>query len=120
LRQDVEYIGHKLLASEIGSSCVVQSDKDYISFGPKTSICVCSLHAAKGLEFRTVHLVGGEGFPSFRDRQKRMSYTAITRAKTSLNLYSVNPLPGYLEQAVYDANPEPGPPDLDAVFTGKR
>ena len=119
-RQDAEYIGQKLLASEIGASCVVQSDTDYISFRTKTSVCVCSLHAAKGLEFRTVHLVGCEGFPAFRDRQKRMSYTAITRAKTSLNLYSVAPLPGYLAQAVYDANPKPDPPDLDELFKGKR
>jgi ATP-dependent exoDNAse (exonuclease V) alpha subunit len=49
-----------------------------------------------------------------------MSYTAITRAKTSLNLYSVAPLPGYLAQAVYDANPKPDPPDLDELFKGKR
>ncbi|MEK7992988.1 MAG: ATP-binding domain-containing protein [Planctomycetota bacterium] len=119
-REDAECIGQKLLASEIGTSCVVQSDTDYISFGANTSVCVCSLHAAKGLEFRTVHLVGAEGFPAFRDKQKRMAYTAITRAKTSLNLYSVDPLPGYLAQAVYDANPQPDPPDLDAVFRGKR
>jgi superfamily I DNA/RNA helicase len=119
-RDDAEYIGQRLLASEIGALCIVQNDTDYISFGENTSVCVCSLHAAKGLEFRTVHLVGAEGFPSFRDRQKRMSYTAITRAKTSLNLYSVDPLPGYLAQAVYDANPQPDPPDLDAVFLGKR
>jgi DNA helicase IV len=119
-REDAEYIGQKLLASSIGSFCVVQNDTDYISFGAKTSVCVCSLHAAKGLEFRTLHLVGCEGFPAFRDKQKRMSYTAITRAKTSLNLYSVDPLPGYLAQAVFDANPQPDPPDLDAVFRGKR
>jgi superfamily I DNA and RNA helicase len=109
-----------LRASDIGTRCVVQSNTDYISFGPTTSVCICSLHAAKGLEFRTVHLVGADGFPVFRDRQKRMSYTAITRAKTSLDLYSVDPLPGYLAQAIYDANPDPGPPDLDAVFGGKK
>jgi superfamily I DNA and RNA helicase len=119
-RDDAEYMGQRLLASELRASCVVQTDTDYISFGANTSVCVCSLHAAKGLEFRTVHLVGAEGFPSFRDKQKRMSYTAITRAKTSLNLYSIDPLPGYLAQAVYDANPRPDPPDLDAVFLGKR
>jgi superfamily I DNA/RNA helicase len=119
-RDDAEYIGQKLLTSELRNSCVVQTDTDYISFGANTSICVCSLHAAKGLEFRTVHLVGAEGFPSFRDKQKRMSYTAITRAKTSLHLYSVDPLPGYLTQAVYDANPQPEAPDLDAVFLGKK
>ena len=119
-RQDAEYVGKKLLASDIGSRCVVQTDNDYISFAANTAVCVCSLHAAKGLEFRTVHLVGGEGFPIFRDRQKRMAYTAITRAKTSLNLYSVDPLPGYLSQAVFDANPHPDPPDLDAVFGGMK
>lgn len=117
-REDAEYIGQKLLTSDIAALCVVQSTNDFISFGSNTAVCVCTLHAAKGLEFRAMHLVGAESFPAFRDKQKRMSYTAITRAKTSLNLYSIDPLPGYLTQAVYDANPAPEPPDLDAVFRG--
>jgi len=119
-REDAEYIGQRLLASDIGALCVAQSTNDYISFGPNTAVCICSLHAAKGLEFRALHLVGSEGFPSFRDKQKRMSYTAITRAKTSLNLYCVAPMPGYLAQAIYDANPAPETPDLDAVFRGRN
>jgi superfamily I DNA and RNA helicase len=119
-REDVEYIGQKLLSSAIGGTCVVQSDTDYISFGPNTSVCVCSVHAAKGLEFRTVHLVGAEYLPSFRDKQKRITYTAITRAKTSLTVYTTAPIPGYLEQAVYDANVLPELPTLDEVFKRKK
>jgi DNA helicase IV len=119
-KEDAVSIGQQLLSSDIGSSCVAQGTTDYISFRPATSVCICSLHAAKGLEFRTVHLVGADGFPAFRDRQKRMAYTAITRAKTSLNLYAIDPLPGYLRQAVFDANPEPDPPELEAIFGGTK
>ena len=119
-REEMEYIGYKLMNSVIGASCVMQKSSDYISFGPQTLVCVCTIHAAKGLEFRTAHLVGGEHLPSFWDKQKRMTYTAITRAKTSLTVYKVAPLPGYLEQAINEANPLPDLPDLEAVFKRKK
>ena len=118
--EEMEYIGQKLMASSLAGVCVMQSNSDYISFSSQTLICICTVHAAKGLEFRTVHLVGGETLPSFRDKQKRMAYTAVTRAKTSLSIYRVNPLPGYLEQAVNEANPLPDMPALDAVFKRKK
>ena len=119
-REEMEYIGYKLMNSAIGASCVMQKSNDYVSFGPQTLVCVCTVHAAKGLEFRTAHLVGGENLPSFWDKQKRIAYTAITRAKTSLTVYKVAPLPGYLEQAINEANPLPDLPDLEAVFKRKK
>jgi superfamily I DNA/RNA helicase len=119
-REDAEYVGQRLLSSAVGANCVVQTDTDYISFGPNTSVCVCSLHAAKGLEFRAVHIVGGHCLPSFRDKQKRMAYTAITRAKTSLAIYCTEPIPGYLEQAIYAANTVPELPQLGDVFKRKK
>lgn len=119
-REDAEYIGQRLLSSAIGPNCVVQTDTDYISFDPATSVCVCSVHAAKGLEFRTVHLVGAEHLSSFREKQKRITYTGLSRAKTSLTIYSTDPIPGYLEQAIYDANALPELPALDDVFKRKK
>jgi superfamily I DNA/RNA helicase len=99
---------------------VVQRDTDYISFSPNTSVCICSVHAAKGLEFRTVHFVGTEHLASFWDKQKRITYTALTRAKSSLTIYSTAPIPGYLEQAIYDANALPELPALEDVFKRKK
>jgi superfamily I DNA/RNA helicase len=119
-REEMEYIGQKLMSSPISASCVMQTSSDYISFSAQSLVCICTVHAAKGLEFRTVHLVGGDKFPSFRDKQRRMAYTAVTRAKTSLSVYRVEPLPGYLEQAINEANPLPDMPDLDAVFKRKQ
>lgn len=119
-REEVEYIAQRLLSSALAGKCVVQTDTDYISFSPDTAICVCSVHAAKGLEFRTVHLVGPEYLPSFRDKQKRITYTALTRAKTSLTIYSTEPIPGYLEQAINDATATPELPALEDVFKRKK
>jgi len=119
-REEMEYIGNRLMASPIGGSCVMQKSNDFISFGPNSLVCICTVHASKGLEFRTAHFAGAEYLSSFRDKQKRMAYTAITRAKTSLTVYRVAPLPGYLEQAINDANPLPDLPDLAAVFKRKK
>jgi superfamily I DNA/RNA helicase len=119
-REDVELIGERLLSSEIGAECVVQKDSDYISFKDNPSICVCGIHAAKGLEFRAAHLVGGDYLPVFREKQKRLAYTGITRAKTSLAIYTIQSIPGYLEQAINSANSLPEIPTLDDVFRRRK
>jgi DNA helicase-2/ATP-dependent DNA helicase PcrA len=59
-----------------------------------------SVHAAKGLEFKSIFVVGLEEklFPSFRatddmdqmDEERRLFYVAITRAETNLTLTYAN------------------------------
>jgi len=67
-------------------------DTDYIT--------MMSVHAAKGLEFKSIFVVGLEEklFPSFRavddmnqmDEERRLFYVAITRAETNLTLTFAN------------------------------
>lgn len=67
-------------------------DDDYIT--------MMSVHAAKGLEFKSIFVVGLEEklFPSFRavddmdqmDEERRLFYVAITRAETNLTLTFAN------------------------------
>lgn len=84
----------------------------------KRVVCV-TLHGAKGLEFRTVHLLGADLMTRFR-HQERMAYTAITRAKTALTVYHERDLPGYLAKALAALKPQPVSPDSDlsGLFRG--
>jgi hypothetical protein len=62
-----------------------------------------------------------EWVKKFQDRQKRMSYTAVTRAKTSLSIYWTGNLPPHLEQARAAVSPRPAaPPNINALFPGKK
>lgn len=50
-------------------------------------IHVMTLHSSKGTEFRAVHMFGIEELASPGLQRTRLSYTGVTRAKTSLNAY---------------------------------
>jgi superfamily I DNA/RNA helicase len=78
-------------------------------------VLVGTIHKAKGMEFRAVHLVGAEGLKKFAT-QRYLAYVAVTRAKTSLSVHHSQPLPGYLEQALVDPGDAPLSPDLDSLF----
>jgi superfamily I DNA/RNA helicase len=96
---------------------VQQFESGYASIDPKRRVLVTTIHGAKGLEFRALHLLAMDTLKKF-PLQKKLAYTAVTRAKTSLSIYSDAALPGYLEQAV--ASVDPGPvktPDLGDLFS---
>jgi len=114
--EELNEIWKYISSSELGKISVFQSSrKGYCSFDTGQQICVCSLHSAKGLEFRTLHIAGAEYLKNFA-RQKSMSFTGITRAKTSLSVYSVGNLPGYLEGAFTALNPPSELPKLSDLF----
>ncbi|MCQ8873090.1 AAA family ATPase [Mesorhizobium sp. LMG17149] len=71
----------------------------YAQFQPNRRIIVTTIHGAKGLEFRALHLLGMDFIKKFKT-QKNMSYTAVTRCKTSLRIYHDSDLPGYLEKGL--------------------
>jgi hypothetical protein len=71
--------------------------------------------AAKGLEFRALHIAGFEFVKNFR-KQRNMSFTGVTRAKTSLSVYYSNGLPGYFEQSYVNMNRPPEIPELEELF----
>lgn len=71
----------------------------YEAFDPSRRVVVATLHGAKGLEFRAVHLLAMDTIKKFA-LQKKIAYTAVTRAKTSLAIYHEGTLPGYLEKGL--------------------
>jgi superfamily I DNA/RNA helicase len=83
-------------------------------------ICLCTMHDAKGLEFRAMHLPFAEHLNKMRDTQKRLAFTSVTRAKTALSIYHVQPLPGYLEQARDKSTPPRPPPNVGSLFPAGR
>lgn len=89
-------------------------------FDPEQRICICTMHDAKGLEFRAMHLAFAEHVSRTGDTQKRLSFTSVTRAKTSLSVYHLRPLPGYLEQARDRNAPPKPPPNIGALFPGRK
>jgi len=116
--EDLVNIWDRLEKSSVSDSCLRQDSIDgYSAFDRDRPIIVCSIHSAKGLEFRVVNLVVAEGIKNFR-QQRTLSYVAVTRTKTSLNVFHCKSLAGYFEEALVRAGPEPAPPDLDDVFKG--
>jgi hypothetical protein len=54
------------------------------------------------------------------ENQKRIAYTAITRAKTTVSIYFSGRIPGYLEQAQAEIEPPKPKPSLVDLFPKKK
>jgi superfamily I DNA/RNA helicase len=116
-RNELSILSDALSQSDLDRVVAYQhSDDGPIRFSDTTRICLCTVHGAKGLEFRAAHIAGAEFFKKFREPQRRMAYTAITRAKTALTVYHAANLTPSLTGALAAANPPPSPPDFDSLF----
>jgi len=62
-------------------------------------IHVLTMHGSKGTEFRALHMFGIEELNDNLLRRTKLSYTAVTRAKTSLNAYKTGSTTKALESA---------------------
>ena len=67
------------------------------SLDPNIPICIMTVQACKGLEFRAVHWLFCEDLRWYHDNE--IYYTIVTRAKTSLELYFSSHLPSTLAGA---------------------
>jgi superfamily I DNA/RNA helicase len=91
------------------------------AFPPDKQVVVSTFHAAKGLEFRALHLAACDELrASFFRNNRRMTFTAVTRAKTALSVYHSKDLYGYFEAALQSLNPSSEAPSLDDVFGGSK
>lgn len=81
-------------------------------------VFLCKSHSLKGTEFRAVNLVHMQGMSKMGDSQKRISYTAITRAKTVLAIYWMGKLPPHLQSVKAAFEPHNDKVDLEALFGG--
>ena len=86
------------------------------SFDPSRPIWLSTLTAAKGLEFRALHIAGLDYLYRMGGAQKRLIYTGITRAKTALTMYWDKSIPGYLESAIQSALPPKAPVTKKKIF----
>ena len=75
-----------------------------------------TIHAAKGTEFRAVHLFAVEELASYPLNRSRLGFTAITRAKTALNAYRT----GETNQRLESAFAQPRHMELDDLFPGDK
>lgn len=70
------------------------------NFDSSKPIWVCKAHSAKGLEFRCVHLVAADMVARFHEHERRLAFTAVTRAKTSLVVYHQDELHAFFAAAL--------------------
>jgi hypothetical protein len=99
--------------SELGDLAVNQSDDP--TFEVDKPIYVSTLHSSKGLEYRANHLAFAESIRGW-DYELNMTYTAVTRTKTALNVYALGQAPPYLVQAINSLKPAPTPPSVNDLF----
>ena len=79
-------------------------------------VIVDTMHGAKGLEFRAVHIGGCEALYRMGPTQKRLAYTAILRGRTAATLYYTDRVPGYLESAIAQLEAPKPDPRLEELF----
>lgn len=100
--------------------CVQDREDGYQPVHANKPIWLSTVHSAKGLEFRALHFGAAEFVRNFREEQKRLAYTGVTRAKTSLVVYHEGALPPYFDAALNVARPrQAGTADIGAAF-GRR
>jgi superfamily I DNA/RNA helicase len=73
-------------------------------FDPSRPIWVSTVHSAKGLEFRCVHVITADLVADFKKHERRVVFMAITRAKTALTIYHEHPLHPFFASAVARPN----------------
>ncbi len=109
---DRDFLRERLEQSDLRS--LILPHRKSGSDDPNQRIYIAHLREIKGLEFRTIHLGLMQHLYKLRENQKRIAYTAITRAKTTVSIYFTGKIPGYLEQAqVAIEAPKPKPPLKD-------
>ena len=118
---DVKQVRQALEASKLVAANLLAEGELDDAFDGGKRIFICTMHEAKGLEFRALHLPYAEHLSKMRETQKRLAFTSVTRAKTSLSVYNIDALPGYFEQAREKVAPPKAPPKLSDLFhTGKK
>jgi superfamily I DNA/RNA helicase len=88
-------------------------DQDF-SFGGDRPIKVLTIHSAKGTEFRAVHVYGAEELETFPLNRRPVAFTAITRARTALNVY----VTGQTNAPFENAFAKPQHMTLEQLFEG--
>ena len=118
-REDLLHIWGHIRASPFDDRAVLHLGPDRQGFEDGKPIFVGTFHAAKGLEFRSLHMAGCDLLKRF-GHNRNMAFTAVTRTKTSLAVYYSDDIHGYLEAALSSLEPPPDLPDLQDVFGAEK
>lgn len=111
--EELESIFKELQSSVIASDVTRCGTNEFDSTLP---IWVSTMTAAKGLEFRAVHIAGLDFLSNTGAAQRRLMFTAVTRAKTALSTYYENKVPGYLESALRPFENDKKPISMSRIF----
>jgi superfamily I DNA and RNA helicase len=113
---DLKMVAELLDASKIAGQVQIQRAGAYTPIAADRPVVVTTVPGAKGLEFRAVHLMAADKLKKFRT-QKNLTYTAVTRAKTTLVVYHNVGLAGYFEKGLNACEiTTPVEPDLKDLF----
>lgn len=113
---DLAVVSKLLLASDIADEVQIQRAGAYAPIAAGRPIVVTTVPGAKGLEFRAVHVMAADKLKRFQT-QRNLTYTAVTRAKTTLNVYHDDSLAGYFEKGLNACEkPKSGEPNLKDLF----
>jgi superfamily I DNA/RNA helicase len=114
--QDLKIVAGLLLAGEIAGEMQVQRAGAYTSLVAGRPVVLTTVQGAKGLEFRAVHLMAADKLKKF-PTQRNLTYTAVTRAKTTLVVYHDEGLAGYFEKGLKACEiTKPVEPNLKDLF----
>jgi superfamily I DNA and RNA helicase len=107
-----------LANSEFASLSVMLSNNDN-GLSSDKRIVVGTCHATKGFEFRSNHLLAAELLTKFENNRK-MTFTTVTRTKTTLAVYHGEGIHGYLDSAIKSTKADPDEPTFDEIFGGQK
>jgi DNA helicase IV len=114
--EDLDVVREELAASTLRDEIHVQRAGAYSPFSPDRQVVLSTIMGAKGLEFRAVHILAADALKKF-PTQRNLTYTAVTRAKTSLSIYHQANLAGYFEKGLRACEPVKAvEPTLDELF----
>lgn len=102
--------------TDLANLVFVHGIDGHSGFGTHHPIHVLTIHSAKGTEFRAVHIYGAEELKFYPLNHRELGYTAITRAKTALNVYRTGDTNRPLEAAFAESKHM----DLSDLFTGGK
>jgi superfamily I DNA/RNA helicase len=117
-RDDAEHIVEVLRQSPLKQNVAHVKDDGALDGTTGHRVIVSTIHSAKGLEFRTVHVLNANRILGFAN-ERNLVFTAITRAKTTLTIHHSGPLPPYLRSALLRNSPVP-PLNVRDVFGERR
>jgi superfamily I DNA and RNA helicase len=96
---DLKTVTGLLFGSDVAGEVQVQRAGAYTSIVAGRSVVITTVQGAKGLEFRALHLLAADELKRF-STQRNLTYTAVTRAKTTLVVYHDEGLAGYFEKGL--------------------